>query len=128
METTNRIIYLLRQHIGGTLDTSERVELDKWVAQHPAVRRLLEEVSDDESLVERLATFDAVYEGDEAASVDRMWKHISKGLHKTPRTPKMRRLLRWIPYAAAVILGLSAILLLRDRSREIPRPEVAAKR
>ncbi|HMR19402.1 MAG TPA: DUF4974 domain-containing protein [Sphingobacterium sp.] len=103
MQKTNRIVYLLRGQIEGKLNSEEQLELDMWVIGNPSRRKLMDEVSDPESLFQELSKFDNVYGEDETASMARMSQMVNAKVagFNNKRTV---RLWKWIPYAAAVLV------------------------
>ncbi len=108
MKVTNHTVHLLRKYISDTLNVKERMELQAWADQHPAYRQLLTEITDVESLARLLAKFDATYGIDEAASIGRMQQRIVKGIaSKAKPDRKINRVIRWIPYAAALLIVVS---------------------
>ncbi len=109
MEISNRIVYLLKQRIGQTLDDAGQAELAAWADSHPAYRQLLEEVADEAALKAALLDFHRVYGADEAASIRRMEQRIEAGIGQQQPVYNTRKLSRWLPYAAAVLLVVSIV-------------------
>lgn len=126
MEITKRIIYLLHSRVRQELDEQEVAELNTWAARHPVFQQLLDEVSDEKSLTSALRAFDRVYGGDSAASIARMEQRIAEGMQETSEMlsepPRLRRLRKWLPYAAALFIAASAVtyFFLGERSNQEP--------
>src|SRR5690606_23553630 len=118
MEITNRIVYLLHKHIRQELDEHETAELATWAGRHPAFQQLLDEVSDEKGLTSALHAFDQVYGGDPAASIARMEGRIAEAVSSGTPAQELReaslapnrlsRLRKWLPYAAAILIAVTA--------------------
>lgn len=123
MEITNRIVYLLRRHISHELNIQEQTELQTWADRHPGFRRLLDEVSDEQSLRSALRAFDTVYGVDPAASIRRMKRRIAEAIpmdiDEPAAQPRIRRLQKWMPYAAAIMIAAASFTVyFLDRGQE----------
>src|SRR5690606_13677269 len=114
MEIANRIIDLLYKHVREELDAQELAELTAWGSRAPAFQQLLDDVSDERSLREALQAFDQVYGGDTAASIARMEHRIAEGIQAVSEQPSappvIRHLRKWLPYAAAILVVLTAVI------------------
>ena len=111
MEITKRIVYLLHKHVRQELDEHEAAELATWAGGHPAFQQLLDEVSDEKDLTSALTAFDQVYGDDPEASIARMEGRIADGMRlvsEVTEPTRFRRLRKWFPYAAAILIAVSA--------------------
>lgn len=124
MEITKRIIYLLHTRVRQELSERETAELNAWAARHPAFQQLLDEVTDEKSLTSALRAFDQVYGGNRAVSIARMKGRIADGMkvvtEESTEPIRFRRLRKWLPYAAALLIAASAVtyFFLEERSNQ----------
>jgi len=106
---TERIAYLLHQHLKEELSELERTELEAWADSHLANRQLLMDITDSQSLSEALKQFHEAYGMDEQGSMVRMRNRIRAQIghqdHAIPRWPKSWR------YAVAVACILCTVSL-----------------
>lgn len=106
---TERIAYLLHQHLKEELSELERTELEVWADSHLANRQLLIDITDSQSLSEALKQFHEAYGMDEQGSMVRMRNRIRAQIghqdHAIPRWPKSWR------YAVAVACILCTVSL-----------------
>jgi len=102
MEELDEVVDLLRKYLGGKLTEPERERLERWSAQHPANRALLESLSDEESLFAGYADYSAMYDESVSNRIRRIEDTLMESITHDSR-PK-RRILQWLPYAAAILL------------------------
>lgn len=128
MEITKRIIYLLHKRVRQELDVQELAELNAWAYRHPAFQQLLEEVSEEKKLTSALQAFDQVYGSDPTASIARMEGHIADGIRavseKRPELTITRRFRKWLPYAAAILVMVTAAAWIFYGNRITQPPQI----
>src|SRR5690606_33489444 len=109
MEELDDIVTLLRRYLSGKLTKSEREQLEKWTAKHPANKALLESFSDEKHLFAGYTNYLGMY--DEAVSnrlrqiEDALMESITSS--STKRSYPNKRLFRWLPYVAALSIGIA---------------------
>lgn len=97
-----RISQLLYKYLRGTLSEAEHKELMAWAGAHPDNLRLLQQVEDGNNLDADLAEWFMIPKKT-LADDPRLETEISEYEQKT----KIRRLRKWLPYSAAVMMILA---------------------
>ncbi|SFC51670.1 FecR protein [Parapedobacter composti] len=125
MNSVNRIVYLLKQHLAGALSDNEQDELRGWAESHQAFQQLVEQTSDADSFYKLVADFDTTYGVDDRASLQRMKDRVAKKTSVSHwRKPAYRIHWRLVYGAAAMILAvLSTWIFFGDalnRTSDIP--------
>lgn len=106
-----RISQLLYKHLSGTLSQAEHEELMAWVAAHPDNLRLFEQANDGNQLDTDLEHWLAIPKKTLADDF-----RLQAEVAKHERRLKVRRLRRWLPYAAAVMIALAVGIWFLDTS------------
>ncbi len=108
---------LLAGALSGTLNADEQAEFDTWLADADH-RALYESMRQDSSLKTEMSSFDRY---DEQSAYPRFLN-----LRDATQPTKRRRLLKWLPYAAAVAFALAVGFFLLDTSHQIGATRLAA--
>ncbi|WP_262247798.1 FecR family protein [Parapedobacter soli] len=113
------LAYLIAGYLRENLTTAEQTALDAWLSERPENQRFLDEMEDTQHLQHKLQAF---YEVDR----ERLWVLTQSKLsdlgYESAARP-IRRIGRWLPYAAALLVGVVAVawLLLDEQRAQTPR-------
>ena len=111
MEELDLVVKLLRKFLAGSLNEAEREQLKAWVDSSPDNRVLLDELSDDSSLLAGYTDYLKIYDDavpERLRSIENRLMQSIGDLSSGQYTPK-RRSFRWVPYAAAVLVALFTV-------------------
>jgi len=102
-----RISQLLFKHLSGMLSEAEHDELMAWVDGHPANQQLWDQLKDETTLDTDISEWMAIPKRRLADDT-----RLKEAVSKHEQMHKIRRLRRWISYAAAVtvIIGIGIFL------------------
>lgn len=110
---------LIASYLRQELTAQERMALDDWLDERPDNRKFIEELEDTQHLRQKLQVF---HEADR----ERLWTLIQSklpngGIAHTERP--LRRLGRWLPYAAALFIGAITVTwyFLREQPSQGPQ-------
>lgn len=105
MSLSSEIAALIVKKLQETITPAEADALEAWAARDPANRALLNRLQDEQQVIADVQAFDALWGG--AAGAERYTRMEHEVL--TATAAPVRRLWRhWLPYAAAVLLFVSA--------------------
>lgn len=111
------IASLIVKHLRQELTVEENSILNSWLEESYENRKLFDELIDEDAVKTKLNAFNAV-------DRDRLWQRTQLKLAQAgvshPRP--VRRVLAWLPYAAAAILIVTATFAWYFSSRQDPKP------
>jgi len=107
LKQTEHIIALLHQYLAGILNEAEQEALRSYVKDYPALNILLEELTDEDVLLEKLKDFENVYSDGKEATQQRMLEMINQRLQKPPVIKSIYS--KWWPRWAAAAMILFAL-------------------
>ncbi|MCD0489209.1 FecR domain-containing protein [Pedobacter sp. MC2016-14] len=120
MKETQNLVNLIHNYLRKELSQEESQQLKAWASSKPAYQKLLDEVSTENTLINELQTYDAMYKGDQEQVINRMLNRIHAGIQveDLPQTKKRLSLYQWISSAAAVLLiaGMGYLFLNQNRT------------
>ena len=124
MHTGNDIQQLLLRRLQGLATAEEDHRIEAWAAETPENRAVLERLETEALLKEDLGTLiDLVDSPGGEARLMRMRTHIQRAITKQ----SVRKLRRWLPYVAAVVLAFAVgILIYQVGSRQSAVGNLAA--
>lgn len=118
------LAHLIAGYLRQELTAEEQVALDIWLAERPDNRKFLERLEDTQHLQKKLQAFHEV-------DRDRLWKltqaKLADGGIAIPKY-RARRISRWLPYAAAVLVAMVTVAWYFSRERSGDEHEVVNQR
>ena len=111
---------LILKKLEGTISADEAAALEAWGKADPANQVLVERLLDEPQVAADVEAYDSLWSGTER--YQRMEDNI---LSRTSKVHKRRRMMKWLPYAAAALLAVvSATWLFTDNGLEGGAPEL----
>lgn len=112
MDQYERIVALLRNYLKEELTAAERAELEAWAENKPENRRLLKRIHQEDRLMDDMKAYWDLWNDEEASGREQRiganFRYKAEVAAWPPVPLKTRRLHRWLPYAAAVLIVLAA--------------------
>lgn len=105
MFQTDRIIELLGKHLNDSLNEQQSLELQQWADAKPENQELIDRLFQNDLLIEDIRLYwDLWNENDALERELRILAKVAQKTEQAPIIPLYRRLRKWLPYAAALLV------------------------
>ncbi|MFB2118430.1 FecR family protein [Parapedobacter sp. 2B3] len=111
---------LARLMHGGELNETEQSELKQWLLADERHQALFDSLGSGPALVDALSTFAKADTDAAFARVREQWAEPA-----LRSSGKVRKLLRWLPYAAAVVVAIGTVMWYIHKEGGVQPPEIA---
>ncbi|MBK1440981.1 FecR domain-containing protein [Parapedobacter sp. ISTM3] len=109
MQAPRQIAAVIRKYLRNELTEAEEATLQQWLDADPARKSYLNSVIEGDGLLDDLRLYHTLWGKDHGdARMVRIHQRIHQGLSQQSVPSKIYRPLKWLPYAAAVLIAVSA--------------------